>query len=81
MIATIKRWGNSAAVRIPRHILTQANLEEGVDVEIALTKEGEITIRAARKRVSIQELFADFDEGFFQTEEIDWGKPQGNEVW
>ena len=81
VIATIKRWGNSAAVRIPHHILTQANLEEGTDVEIVLTKEGEITIRAARKRESIQELFADFDEDFFQTEEIDWGKPQGNEVW
>ena len=81
MISTIKRWGNSAAVRIPRRILTRANLEEGVDVEIASTKEGEITIRATSKRVSIQELFADFDESFFQTEEIDWGKPQGNEVW
>ena len=34
-----------------------------------------------RKRKSIQELFAEYNEGFFQTEEIDWGKPQGNEVW
>ena len=29
MTATIRRWGNSAAVRIPRYVLTQANLEEG----------------------------------------------------
>ena len=81
MTATIKRWGNSAAVRIPRHILSQANLEEGTDVEIILVKEGEITLRAVRKRESIQELFADYDEGFFMTEEMDWGKPQGHEVW
>jgi len=81
LIATIRRWGNSAAVRIPRHILSQAKLEEGTDVEIVLLKEGEITLRAVRKRKSIQELFAGYDEGFFQTEEIDWGKPQGNEVW
>ena len=81
MTATIKRWGNSAAVRIPRSTLTQANLEEGNDVEIVVSKEGEITLRAVRKRESIQELFANYDGGFFQTEEIDWGKTQGNEIW
>jgi len=81
LTATIRKWGNSAAIRIPRAILTQANLEEGSDVEIVMEKEGEITIRAVRKRKSIQELFADYEEGFFQTEELDWGKPQGNEIW
>jgi antitoxin MazE len=81
LTSTIKRWGNSAAVRIPRQILDQANLAEGTDVEIVLAKEGEITLRAVRKRKSIQELFADYDEGFFQTEEVGWGKPQGDETW
>jgi antitoxin component of MazEF toxin-antitoxin module len=81
LTTTIKRWGNSAAVRIPRHILSQANLEEGTDVEIILSKEGEITLRAVRKRKSIQELFADYDGGVLETEEIDWGEPQGEEVW
>jgi len=81
LTSTIRRWGNSAAVRIPRNILFEANLEEGAEVEILLTKEGEITLRAVRKRKSIQEIFADYDEGFFQTEEINWGSPQGEEVW
>ena len=81
MTATIKRWGNSAAVRIPRSVLAKANLEEGTDVDIIFEKEGEITLRAIRKRKSIQELFADYDGGSYQTEEIDWGKPQGEEVW
>jgi len=81
LTATIKRWGNSAAVRIPRHVLTQANLEEGTDVEIVITKDGEIMLRAIRKRKSIQELFEGYDEGFYKTEEMDWGKPQGHEVW
>ena len=48
---------------------------------IILVKEGEITLRAVRKQKSIQELFADYDGGFLQTEEMDWGKPQGNEIW
>ena len=79
--ATIRKWGNSAAIRIPRQVLSRANIEEGSDVEIILEKEGEITLRALRKRKSIQELFAGYEEGFFENEEIDWGKPQGNEVW
>jgi len=79
--ATIKRWGNSAAVRIPRQVLDQANIEEGTDVEIVFVKEGEIVLRAIRERKSIQELFADYDGDYFQTEEIDWGAPQGNELW
>jgi antitoxin component of MazEF toxin-antitoxin module len=81
LMTTIRRWGNSAAVRIPRSILSQAKLEEGIDVEILLAKEGEITLRAMRKRKSIQELFADYDGEPFQTKEIDWGAPQGNEIW
>ena len=81
MTSTIKKWGNSAAVRIPRHVLAQAKLEEGADVEIIFAREGEITLRAVRKRKSIQELFADYDGGYFEIEEIDWGKPQGDEAW
>ena len=81
MTVTIKRWGNSAAVRIPRQVLNKANLEEGTDVEIVMLKEGEITLRAIRKRKSIQELFADYDDGFLQAEEIEWGKSQGDEIW
>ena len=81
MVSTIRRWGNSAAVRIPRNVLTQANLEEGTEVEIVLAKEGEITLRAVRKRKSIQELFTGYDDGFFQTKEMDWGNARGNEVW
>ena len=81
MTTTIRRWGNSAAVRIPHSVLSQANLEEGTDVEIFLSEKGEITLRSMRKRVSIQELFADYDGGYNKTEEIDWGKPEGDEVW
>ena len=81
MIATIKRWGNSAAVRIPRKILSQAKLEEGTDVEFVLTAENEIMLRAVRKRKSIQELFAGYDGEFLKSEEIDWGKTRGDEAW
>jgi len=55
---TIKKWGNSSAIRIPRFILEQANLKEESDVEI-MVKDGGIAIRAIRKREDIRELFDD----------------------
>ena len=81
MTATINRWGNSSAVRIPRQILSKANFEEGADVEIISLKEGEIILRAIRKRKTLQEIFVEANGEFFQTEELDWGSPQGDEVW
>jgi antitoxin MazE len=81
LTSTIRRWGNSAAVRIPRDILSQANLAEGIDIEIALTDNNEIILRAIRKRPTIQELFSGYDGDYLQADEIDWGKPQGDEVW
>ena len=81
MTTTIRKWGNSAAVRIPRHILAQADLCEGTDITIISTQKGEITLRAIRKRKSAKELFEGYDVDYFQTEELDWGVPQGDEVW
>jgi antitoxin component of MazEF toxin-antitoxin module len=34
-----------------------------------------------QKRETIEEIFAGYNGGYFQTEEMDWGNPQGNEVW
>jgi indole-3-glycerol phosphate synthase len=38
-------------------------------------------LRGERKRKSIETLFAEYDAERFQTEEIDWGAPRGNEIW
>ncbi|MCL2044894.1 MAG: AbrB/MazE/SpoVT family DNA-binding domain-containing protein [Oscillospiraceae bacterium] len=81
MTSSIKKWGNSAAVRIPRNVLSEAKLEEGADVEIFSSKEGEITLRAVKKRVNIQELFDGYNEGCCESEELDWGEPMGDEEW
>jgi len=81
LTATIKQWGNSSAVRIPRHILSQAKIEEGTDVEIVSAQEGEITLRAVPRRKTIQEIFAGYDGPFLVSEEMDWGQPQGDEIW
>jgi Growth regulator len=46
MRSEIKRWGNSAAIRIPSKILAQANLDVSSPISIDV-KAGKIVIAAA----------------------------------
>ena len=80
MTATIQKWGNSQGVRLPKIFLDELDMREGNDVEIL--KQGNVIVikNATPKRKTIQELFAGYDEDY-TPEEIDWGKPVGDEVW
>jgi antitoxin MazE len=57
MIATISRWGNSVAVRIPRSILEQSHLHEGDTVEVAAGADGGIVLHPVRRK-NLTELIA-----------------------
>ena len=80
MVATIQKWGNSQGVRLPKIFLDGLSMSEGSEVEI-FAQNGNIIIKhAAQKRKTIQELFDCYD-GDYEPEEIDWGKPEGSEIW
>jgi antitoxin MazE len=82
MKATVKAWGNSLALRIPRQMTEQLALSDGSDVDVAV-EDGELRIRVAKKRLTLDDLIAaeppleDADE----SREVGWGKPVGKEVW
>jgi len=80
MKSTVKKWGNSAAVRIPTSVMqaTHLNLDEVVDVR---EDRGRIIIEPVRERT--YEL-KDLLKGITSTnlhEAVDFGPPQGKEVW
>ncbi|MDE7122418.1 MAG: AbrB/MazE/SpoVT family DNA-binding domain-containing protein [Oscillospiraceae bacterium] len=80
MTTNIQKWGNSQGLRIPKILLESLKWTEGVQLEMILG-DGEITLRPVKaKRRSIQELFANY-QGDYQPSEIDWGEPEGNEIW
>lgn len=81
MYATIQRWGNSQAVRLPKPILETASFKENEKVQI-IAGEGHIIIKkaAASNYKPLAERLKDFD-GNYQFEEWDTGKPVGKEVW
>ncbi len=82
MVTKIQKWGNSQGLRLARQILEDACISVGDEVELAV-REGMIVImpiRRIRGRQNLKELVARIPKNC-KHEEMDWGKPAGNEVW
>ena len=82
MVTKIQKWGNSQGLRLARHVLEEANLAVGDDVDVT-TRDGLIVIAPARRvrgRRDLRELVTRIPEGY-KAEELEWGEPRGGEVW
>ena len=78
MRTVVKKWGNSASVRIPAAIMQAAhlNLDEPVDVR---EESGRIVIEPAqRKEYDLNELVKGITRENLH-DEVDFGKPVGKE--
>ena len=80
MQGLVKKWGNSAAVRIPAAVLSAASL--GLDQAVYVREEGgRIIIEPAfPTRYELDELLAAITPENLHAE-IDTGPPRGKEVW
>ena len=82
MLAKIQKWGNSQGLRLTKSLLTDAQLEVGDEVDISV-KDGIVIVtpaRIVRGKHNLKDLVARIPKNH-QTEEVDWGKPVGKEVW
>lgn len=80
MRAVVRKWGNSASVRIPAAVLkaAQVRLDEPVDVR---EEKGRIVIVPVRRK---EYDLADLLKGITRQnlhEAIEFGEPVGKEVW
>jgi antitoxin MazE len=76
----VKKWGNSAAARIPASVLEAARvrLDQPVDVR---EEGGRIVIEPLRPvRYDIETLVAGITDGN-RHDPVDMGKPVGREIW
>lgn len=80
MRTIVKKWGNSAAVRIPASVMKAADLHVEDLVEVS-EEEGKIVV----KRVHSKDYDLDDLIGRITTENlheaIDFGPSQGKEIW
>ena len=80
MTTSIQKWGNSQGVRIPKMLLDAVKWSENEEVTITVY-DGKLIIEKDKKeKESIMELFENYEEEY-TPEEVDWGKPEGKEVW
>lgn len=50
MPTKLSRWGNSAGLRLPRHVLECAGLQIGDEVYVRALDSGDVLVRAAKPR-------------------------------
>ena len=79
MQLAVAKWGNSLAVRLPRHVAEGANLTEGAAVELSV-RDGAVVVTPVRKKYKLEDLLAQMPAKA-RHKETDWGQPQGDEVW
>lgn len=81
MTTTIQKWGNSQGIRIPKILLETVNWNEDEKIVI-LVEDDKLIIEKAKdkRRKNIKELFENY-EGEYEPIEIDWGTPEGEEIW
>jgi antitoxin MazE len=76
----VKKWGNSAAVRIPASIMAAASLDLDQTVDVR-EESGRIVIEPIK--VDPYELTALLEQMDPETfpEEVEFGPPEGREIW
>jgi antitoxin MazE len=84
--ALICKWGNSLALRLPRHVADQVRLVEGSTVYLEVEADGALKVTPTRKKFKLAELLEghprrDSDRTAEKSPEVDWGPPKGDEVW
>ena len=78
MTATIQKWGNSLALRIPLAVAKQIHVQEGDPVQLKVSASG-LTVKAVPKRLSLDALLDKVtDENLHSA--TDWGQDVGKEI-
>jgi antitoxin MazE len=80
MRVNIKKWGNSASVRIPHSVMTAAALHIDQAVEVR-EEDGRVVIEPVQGLTyDLDKLLAGMTSDTFH-DEVDFGTPVGKEAW
>ena len=80
MNATVQKWGNSLALRIPRSVAKDVHLHQGSVVDITLAA-GKIVVKPRQQRpYALAQLLKGVTKRNRHAE-LDWGKRVGHEAW
>ncbi len=80
MEVQVREWGNSQGIRFPKAVLQEA----GIAINDRLTVEvenGIIILSKPLRHRTLEERIRESGVQLSGIGELDWGEPQGNEVW
>ena len=82
MLSKVAKWGNSMGLRLPSQYLKELHISLNDSVECEM-KAGSIVITPIKKkkRYTMKELLSKLPDDFENEKEVNWGKPEGGEVW
>lgn len=80
MDATVKKWGNSLAIRLPRAFAEQLGLADGTAVDLSLTEGGLLLTPARPAPPRLADLLARVTRRNVHAE-VKAGPPVGRELW
>ena len=78
---TISKWGNSAAIRLPKAVLEALGVATGKDIELKIENGRAVIAPVRAKRITLASIVAEMDRlgPENEPETVDWGPDVGSE--
>ena len=80
MKTSVRRWGNSLAVRIPKGFAEEVGLSDGGSIELRLVSGGLLIEPSLAPPLRLEELLAGIEDTNIHGE-VDTGPSAGREAW
>ena len=80
MQARVQKWGNSLALRIPKHLADEVGLKENSAVELSLRDNELVIVQVVKTGFSLADLLAQVTDANLHRE-LGTGPAVGGEAW
>ena len=80
MQVQLKNWGNSQGIRFSKEFLKSAGIQPN-DTLTAQIIDGKIVLSRTFVHRTLKERAEAYGGELHLSDEMDWGEPQGSEVW
>lgn len=86
-VTTVSKWGNSQGIRLPKPVVEQLGIVVNDKLDVCIAGDSIILKKKSLKNKTFRERMEEFYQRPFdeipmiETEEVDWGTPEGTEVW
>jgi len=80
MLAKVQKWGNSQGLRLAKHLLDDARISVGDEVEVFVQQEQIRIKKISKPKLDLAEMVSRMPASYKANEES-CGKPVGKEEW